>query len=239
MVSMKRYIHIFFSLMIVSGGIEASEVLDKLWFFGFPLRVHERRGFLEFDEDHLQKLARGTIVTRGAEIGKRFRLPHGFRLQVATTINYGRTIDDTLPRIMVGDTALSTQLMAVLFFGSVIADLHYPIKVSPDASWYWHAGYGCHLAELGEYETINNNPKLRVNDDYLEYNRMWSGSIHGGGGFEIAFTKLIGIAFSYSLRYWYPVHYGMVRDLFPVRPVDYKERFFSHEIDIVLLVKRY
>ncbi|MBN2036133.1 MAG: hypothetical protein JW768_05265 [Chitinispirillaceae bacterium] len=236
---MKKVVLLFLSVFSLSDGMYLREALDNLWFFGVPLQYHERRGYLEFDENHVQRLGKGAVFTKGAEVGKRFRLPYNFRLQVAADINYGRTIDDTLPPIMVGDSALSTQLMAVLFYGGVIADLQYPIKVSPDASWYWHAGYGCHLAELGEYETINNNPKLRVNDDYLEFNRMWSGSIHGGGGFEIAFSQVIGIAFSYSLRYWYPVHYGMVRDLFLMRPVDYKEKFFSHEIDIVLLVKRH
>ena len=68
---------------------------------------------------------------------------------------------------------------------------------------------------------------------------MWSGSVHAGLGFEIAITPIFGFAASYTFRYWYPVHYGMHRDLFPWRPVDYRERFLSHEFDIIMLVKRY
>ena len=230
---------LIFSVFLLTGVSFGSSPLDKQWFIGFPMHLHERRGFLEFDEDHVQELGRGNLFTTGALVGKRFLLLKGFRLQVAASVHYGATIDDTLPSVAVGDDTLPTQIYSVLFYGSMIADLQYPMAVSSDASWYWHVGYGAHFAELSEYETLNNDPKFRVNDEYLETNQMWSGSVHAGLGFEIAITPIFGFAASYTFRYWYPVHYGMHRDLFPWRPVDYRERFLSHEFDIIMLVKRY
>jgi hypothetical protein len=236
---MNRLPSLILAITILEGVAFGAGPLDKQWFIGFPLQYHERRGFLEFDKDHVQELGRGNMVTTGALLGKRFLLLNGYRLQVAASVHYGTTIDDTLPGITVGDTILPTQVFSVLFHGSMVADLQRPMTVSPDASWYWHIGYGAHYAELSEYETLNNDPKLKVVDEYLEANRMWSGSVHGGLGFEIAVTPIFGFAVSYTFRYWHPVHYGMVRDLFLWRPIDYRERFFSNEFDIILLVKRY
>jgi hypothetical protein len=214
--------------------------LNKLWFIGIPFQYHERRGYLSFDDNHKQTLSKGNLLTGGAMLGKRFLLLKGFRMHVAASVHYGSTIDDTLPAIQINDTTIMpTQMMSIFFHGNLIADVQYPMKVSTDASWYWHAGYGVHYAELSEYETLNNNPKIKVNDEYLETNTMWSGSVHGGVGFEIAMTPIFGFAASYTLRYWHPVHYGMVRDLFPYKPIDYRERFFSHEFDLIILVKRY
>jgi hypothetical protein len=236
---MNRLLSLIVMIMVSACVSFGAGPLDKQWFIGIPLQFHERRGFLKFDDDHVQTLGRGNLFTSGALLGKRFLLLNGYRLQVAASVHYGTTIDDTLPSITVGDTALPTQVLSVLFHGSLVADLQRPMAVSPDASWYWHIGYGAHYAELSEYETLNNNPKLKVVDEYLETNRMWSGSIHGGLGFEIAITPIFGFAVSYTLRYWHPVHYGMVRDLFLWRPIDYRERFLSHEFDFILLVKRY
>jgi hypothetical protein len=236
---MNRLPTLILMIAFLTGVSFGASPLDKQWFIGFPVQFHERRGFLEFDRDHVQEQGKGNMVTIGALLGKRFLLCNGYRLQVSASVHYGASIDDTLPSIVVGDTALPTQMLSVFFHGSMVADLQHPMTVSPDASWYWHIGYGAHYAELSEYETLNNDPKLRVNDEYLETNRMWSGSIHAGLGFEIAITPIFGFAASYTFRYWHPVHYGMVRDLFLFRPVDYRERFLSHEIDFILLVKRY
>jgi hypothetical protein len=236
---MERFPKVLLLLCLVAGSALGVGSLDKLWFIGYSQGYHERRGFLEFDDSHQQEIGKGNLLTSGAMVGKRFTLLKGFRLQVAGSLHYGKTKDDTLPSIQIGDTLLPAQMLSVLFLGGMVADLQYPAMVSSDASWYFHAGYGIHYCDIAEFETLNNDPKIKVLDDYLDANQMWSGSVHGGLGFEIAFTPMFGFAASYTLRYWYPVHYGLVRDLFPVRPIDYRERFISHEFDVVLLVKRY
>ncbi|MBN1130216.1 MAG: hypothetical protein JXA71_14585 [Chitinispirillaceae bacterium] len=227
------------AFLFLAAATTSAGPLDKLWFIGYPVHFHERRGYLTFDDEHVQELPKGDLFTTGAILGKRFNLLNGFRLQVSGSFDYGKTIDDTLPEIVVGDTVLSTQMLIVFFCGNLIADLQYPMSVSTDASWYWHAGYGCHFTDIAEFEMVDNNPKLKVIDEFLEERRMWSGSVHAGLGFEIAFTPMFGFAASYTLRFWHPIHYGMVRDLFPLKPVDYRERFFSHEVEFILLVKRY
>ena len=233
---------IVFSIMINAA---ATEPIDNLPLFGCTLDYSQRRGFLEFSGGHTEALDRNNLLTMGVMMGKRWPIGHRMRLQVAADIQYGSTVDDTLGAIPVRDaggtvTMQPTLLKTPLFHGGCVAELQYPFKVAPDGQWFLIAGAGAHIARVREREVILGNPQIRVTgDSYVEGSEvMFSASIHGGLGFEIIVSPLFGIAASYSLRYWYPVRYGMTRDYFPYQPIDYRERFLSHEINVIVLVKR-
>jgi hypothetical protein len=86
--------------------------------------------------------------------------------------------------------------------------------------------------------TLENTPRLVANDPYPVTVLSVSPSVQAGLGFELQLSPHLGFGVAYTARYWYPVHYGMQRDLFPYDPQHYHERFFSHELDLLLLVKK-
>jgi hypothetical protein len=245
--NMKKTIF-FISLLFlptITGIVKAESSIDDLALFGASLDYSERRGYLDFGGNRIEELNGSSLFTAGVMLGKRWKLSRRLRVQVTVDIKYGSVAGDTLPPSAFRDnngvaSFHSTLLKTSLFHGGCIAELHYPVKVAPDGQWFLLAGAGAHLARIRESETLLDNPDVPVSGDpYVEDDHVTlSASIHGGMGFEIIVSPLFGIAASYSLRYWFPVRYGMSRDLFPDRPVDYRERFLSHEFNVLILVKR-
>jgi len=232
-------------LPAMTGIVKAESSIDNLALFGVSFDYSERRGHLDFGGNRTEELNRNGLFTAGVMLGKRWKLSRRLRIQVTVDIKYGSVADDTLPLAPFRDnngvaSYQSTLLKTSLFHAGCIAELHCPFKVAPDGQWFLIAGAGAHLARTREAETLLDNPDVPVSDDpYIEPDHVTlSASIHGGMGFEIIVSPLFGIAASYSLRYWYPVRYGMSRDLFPDHPVDYRERFLSHEFNVLILVKR-
>ncbi len=230
------------SIMVNATG---TEPIDNLPLFGLSIDYSERRGFLDFGGNHTESLDRNNLFTGGIIMGKRWPLGHTLRLQIAADIKYGSAADDTLAAIPVTDvngvvTFEPTLLTTALFHGGCVAELHCPFKVAPNGQWFLLGGGGAHITRIREREEVLGNSQIQVTGDpYVEGNKvMFSASIHCGLGFEIIVSPLFGVAASYSLRYWYPVHYGMTKDYFPYKSVGYRERFFSHEFNIIVLVKR-
>jgi hypothetical protein len=225
----------------ITCTVRAGEPIDNLPLFGAMFDISERRGYLDFGSGRTEAIDRRGMVTGGVMFGKRWHLAGRLRLQAAATIQYGSVATDTLPLIsLTNGTADSTLLETALFHGGCIVEIQCPFKVAPDGQWFLLAGGGVHVARYRENELLlgNSNTKL-IGDPYVEGDHVTVGaSVHGGLGFEIIVSPLFGIAATYSLRYWYPIRYGLKRDFFPVGPVDYRERFLSHEFRLMVLVKR-
>jgi hypothetical protein len=241
---MKKTLSLVFVLLLC-GSARAEAAIDELALFGASVDYSERRGYLDFGSGHLEEVNEGNLLTAGIVLGKRWKLYRRLSLQVTLDVRYGSTSGDTLPPIALVDNTgavivASTLLKTSLFHGGCAAELHFPINVSPDGRWFLLAGAGLHAARVRETETLLDDTKTTIDGDpYVEDSHAaLSASVNAGMGFEIIVSPLFGVAASYSLRYWYPVRYGMSRDLFPDHPVDYSERFFSHEISFVFLVRR-
>jgi hypothetical protein len=236
---MKHWLIISCVAGAAAGGVWGAGELDNLPFCGISADYHLRRGYLDFGNGYTEEIRRSAIPAIGVLLGKRWRLLPWARLEMSATVKYGAATEDSLPPIMLSDNTMQNTLIKTSFFyGSFTADFQLPFHVAPDGQLFLHGGFGGHVAEAWESEVLSNNTSQRVTDLYLEDHTTWSASVHGGLGFEIAITPLFGFAASYSLRYWYPIRFGMFRDIFPTAPVDYSERFITHQLDIIFLVKR-
>ena len=236
---MKRSIIVPFIVLSAVTGILGAGVLDNLPFFGFSVDYHQRRGYLDFGNDRIEEVRRNDFPAVGILLGKRWRLAPWVRLQASASVKYGSVVDDTLPAILLSDnTSQETLLRTSFLYGNCLADVQFPFRAAPDGQWFLHAGGGGHVAKAWETEVLAGNTAQRVADAYLEEHTIFSASVHGGLGFEIAISPRFGFAIEYTLRYWYPIYYGMQRDLFPTASVGYRERFLSHEFDVLFLVKR-
>ena len=230
---------------LLCGTVRAESTIDELALFGASVDYSERRGYLDFGGNRVEKLNQSNLLTAGVVLGKRWKLYRRLCLQVTLDVRYGSTSGDTLPPIPLVDNTgativASTLLRTSLFHGGCAAEIHFPVNVAPDGRWFLLAGAGVHAARVRETETLLKDTNTTIDGDpYVEDSHTaLSASVNAGMGFEIIVSPLFGVAASYSLRYWYPVRYGMSRDLFPDHPVDYSERFLSHEISFVFLVRR-
>jgi hypothetical protein len=232
----------FFALVLASmAPARAADSIDNLPLFGGILDYSERRGYLDFGGGHIEQIDRKGMFDGGVVLGKRWRLTHRLRLQVSATIHYGSVTDDTLPLISLDNgTSATTLVETTVFHGGCIAELQYPLTFSPDGQWFLLGGGGIHVARYREFEELTDGSKTKViGDPYVEGGHVTvSASVHGGIGFEIIVSPLFGLAFTYTLRYWNPISYGMTRDLFPMESIAYHERYFTHEFCIMVLAKR-
>jgi hypothetical protein len=241
---MKRTLFLIF-VALLTVPVQAESSIDNLALFGVSVDYSERRGYRDFGGDRVDELDLSGILTVGPVLGKRWKLSRRLRLQVALDVKFGSSSGDTLPPIPLIDNSgtliiASTLLKTSLFHGGCAAELQYPIKVAPDGQWFLLGGAGLHASRVRETETLLDETKTSIDGDpYVENDHVaLSVSVNAGAGFEIIVSPLFGVAASYSLRYWHPVRYGQTRDLFIDHPVDYSERFLSHEISVVVLARR-
>jgi hypothetical protein len=237
----------FLSLLLAAsaGTARAGATIDELALFGVSFDYSSRSGQYDFGGGRGEEVDKYNLLSSGVLLGKRWKLHRRLRLQASFDVRYGSTSRDTLPPIPLvdengGTTVASTLLRTSLFHGGLAAELHYPVSVARDGRWFLIAGAGIHAARVRETELLLDDPSIIVdNDPYVEDDH-WalSASVNAGLGFEIIVSPVFGVAFSYSLRYWNPVRYGATRDLFPDHPVDYSERFLSHEFAFVVLARR-
>lgn len=228
-------------LTLLWCGLEAGTacgggMLDSLPFIDIRSVYHERRGRFDLGGGHSEEVDKKDLITFGAGLGKRWRLSPGLRVQFTADINYGSVVDDTL---YPGNGTTPTVLTTVLIYGSVLADVQCFLHPRSNDGLFLHAGTGLHVANVHENETYIDDPNQPLMDPYLVHRTRLSASVHGGLGGEMAVSQTLGFALVYSLRWWFPVRYAATRDLFPMAAIPYRERFYSHELDLQILVKRY
>ncbi len=231
-------------VFLLSLAAAASSPLDFLTtapFIGLSADYSERRGYYDFGSGVSEAVNRDDLITYGLAGGERFRLSPWLRLQVEGVIQYGSAVKDTLPAgTYLPDDALVKQ---TFLHGGLIADLQIPVTLADEHSsssrFYFHAGMGFHLARIWETELLLDDQSQTVTGDpALEPPHvMLSPSVHAGIGWEVRLSRDLGLALSYSLRYWDPVHYTATGDEFPLG-APYSERFFTHEVEVLFLIKR-
>jgi len=231
-------------IILLSLGATASSTLDFLNttpFIGVAADYSERRGTYDFGNEVSQEVNCNDLITYGIIGGKRFALSPWLRLQVEGVIKYGSVIDDTFPAGNYLNEA--TVARKTLLHGGFIADLQIPIEPLGERSsrsrFYFHAGAGLHLARIWETEIVlGDQSQIVTGDPALEPPHvMLSPSVHAGIGWEAQLSRDLGLALSYTLRYWYPVHYIATGDMFPLG-TPYSERFITNEFDVLFLIKR-
>ena len=177
------------------------------YLFGASLDCNERRGYYAFPDGPVEAVNRNDLWTWGILLGYRFRLTPGMRLQVTGTGRFGAVDDDTLQPDLLLPIGGPTLHQRTLLNGGIITDLQFPIQLSPGAWFFYHAGGGLHLARIWDMTATLSDISLPGDPAIEPPHTMVSASIHAGVGIEFIVTRQFGMALSYSLRYWDPVHY--------------------------------
>jgi hypothetical protein len=229
-------------LSLAAAAAFRPDSLNTAWFIGTSDAYNERRGTYDFGGGNTQQVNCNDLVTWGLTGGKRFALPNSQPLQVAGVVRYGSVVDpgDTLP----AGTNLNAPsfIRKYLLQGGLVADLQMPLDLADlresGSQFYFHAGAGLYLSRIWETEYLLDDPSQTVTGDPAvePAHVMLSPSIRVGLGWEVALSRSLGLAVSYSLCYGDPVHYDATGDEFPLG-TPYSEQFISHEFDIVLLIK--
>jgi hypothetical protein len=98
-----------------------------------------------------------------------------------------------------------------------------------------YLGAGGNFSYTVEQERLLRDQAVRISDPILEEHVRVSMNAKSKLSYEHKMGERLGISFGYSLKLWTPVAYKTHRDLFPLNPILYQERFITHSFEIVLL----
>ncbi len=216
LIRITQFVVLFFLLLTESS---ASNVIDRMFFTGVSITYHDRLGHLSLSGGREQDIARTEIPSIGLLVGKRFALPWKLRLHVPVNIDYGSAREEP-------DESFDGVKKNSLFHFGLIPLLQLPLKLNSESAFYLSFGSGLHLVRFTE-NTV---------DDFMYSSTCSSISLTGGAGFEIMTAKNRAITVQYTLRYGKPVYYKYMKNLFPYNGLDYKETFFTHSIQFVVMV---
>ena len=211
---------------------------EDLWFAGLRLSNNQRFCSYELSGGKEQKYQKANLYSYGASLGRQFSFLGNLRLRVPFQIEYGSVIEDTADAVPLDDNSVEQLYLSVaLFHLGIVPELQVSLPVSSDAEIFFSAGGGVHYVRAREEETIAGNSSVKINDPYLESSRNFSVSADAGAGFEMK-VKDKRLSIQYGFRFWVPVNYKTRRDLFPYKEISYKEMFFTHSLQVILLVSR-
>ncbi|NLG18433.1 MAG: hypothetical protein GX556_13955 [Fibrobacter sp.] len=229
---------ILLSYLFISEFPVCAGKYESPWFAGLNLSLNQRLCSYELSGGEIEQYRRKNLFTYGFSLGKRFGLLSNLRLKLPFLINYGRVLEDTVDQVILEDNSVEQlHLHTSLLHLGTVPELQFVFNVSSDAEMFLCAGGGFHYCRANEEETIAGDPNVRIIDSYLEDSRAFSVSADAGAGVELIIRDK-RLSFQYGFRYWIPVFYETRRDLFPYKAIEYKEKYFTHTIQISLLINR-
>lgn len=206
-------------LILLSAKLNASQIMDRMFFAGVNISYNDRLGHLYFSDGDNQDVARSEIPSIGLLVGKRFALPWKLRLHVPVNMDYGSAKEEP-------EESFDGVNKSSLFHLGLVPVLQLPLRLNSESAFYLSFGSGLHLVRFTE-NTV---------DDFMYSWTCSSVSLTGGAGFEIMTARDRAITVQYTLRYGKPVYYKYMKNLFPYNGIDYKETFFTHSIQFVVMV---
>ncbi len=229
-----KCLKIFFILTLLS--IVKAELSDKsqdtpVYFVGGEFLYNIRIGSYLFESiEKRMDTARTNLLLVGVGIGKRYYIVPWLRLQMEGMFHIGITIEDTLYDFYMDESYCPKYSFKHGCFNIGMQIIRPREKISPLV----HLGGGINLLSLEESVVLQDDHKKEVNY-YTGINlRQWSLSLNFGAGFDISLKRNLGLSLIYSYRLWQPVRYKDSRDM-PLEAVDYKETFYTHIFQILLL----
>lgn len=204
--------------LFLSGNLFALNVIDRMFFAGAGFSYNDRLGHLQLSNGREQDIARAEIPSMGIILGKRFALARMVRLQVPLSLEFGAANEDPY------ESFNGVKKSKLLQF-SIIPALQLPLRLNSEAAFYLSVGGGFHVSRLGEKNI----------DDFVNSFTCSSVSLTGGAGVEVMIARDRAFTLQYCLRYGKPVFYKMM-ELFPSSGVNYKETFFTHSIQFLIMV---
>ncbi|HEX2959620.1 MAG TPA: hypothetical protein VHO70_22480 [Chitinispirillaceae bacterium] len=205
--------------LFLSGNLYASNVIDRMFFAGAAFSYNDRLGHLQLSNGREQDIARAEIPSVGIVLGKRFALARMVRLQVPLNLEFGAANEDPYESF---DGVKKSKLLQV----SMIPVLQLPLRLNSEAAFYLSVGGGFHVVRFGEKNL----------DDFINSFTCASVSLAGGAGVEVMIARDRAFTLQYCLRYGKPVFYKYMKELVPFSGVTYKETFFTHSIQFLIMI---
>lgn len=225
----------FASVLFLFSAVSAAE--NSMLFGNVNMTFNDRLGIYDLGYDHEQKENKSNMKTYGASLGKFFALPSRFRIALPIAFDYGTVKDGTIEDVVILyqsgllDT-VDTDLKCMLINVALSPQLQYVFKGAGKLHPYAGIGGGIHYVKMKEEMW---NGKTLVEYPGLQSFSGIRWSICAELGAEILINRYLGLSAHYQFRYWYPVKDEYSLDL-PYKSVDYRERFFSHQIGIGFLI---
>lgn len=206
----------------IPGHVYSFSAIDKMFLAGVSLSYNDRLGHLSLSNNKTQDIAREDITSFGIVLGKRFRLPLRWRLQVPFILEGGRVKIDDNEAYKSFDVTVKT---SILHFG-LIPELQFPLRINSQTGFYLSFGCGLSLVRFAQKD---------INESIYSSTTL-SPSVNGGAGFEFLRTENSAMSIQYSIRYGKPVYHKYMKNIFPFQAVSYYEKFLTHSLQVLILI---
>jgi hypothetical protein len=212
---------------------------DKMFFTGLQLALSDRNGVYYLSDNKNFKIFPSKMFSGGVEIGKRFPIGSGFRLELPAVLNIGSTWEDVPGSIALVDGTSQVLILKKMYITiGLTPQLQYVLPLdNRRMNCYLSAGGGVHYSVYSEDERIKDKPSIRIMDKNLEEAWRVCGSADFGAGIDWILSKRQAVSLMYKFRYWKPLDYQTEKDLFPYSSVNYVESMFTNVLSVRFLVR--
>ncbi len=146
---MKQFFLISVYIVVLSQPVVAKKIVglqtDKMFFTGLQLALSDRNGVYYLSDNKNFKIFPSKMFSGGVEIGKRFPIGSGFRLELPAVLNIGSTWED-----VPGSIALVDGTSQVL----ILKKMYITIGLNPQLQYVLpldNRRMNCYLSAVGGY----------------------------------------------------------------------------------------
>lgn len=214
---------------------------DKYYPFGLEISSNIRRGFLHLPNGELDPIEKKQFYLPGIFAGKRYLFNDLLRLQILGSIGIASVNEDTSLEAILLDNGEQEYLVTRVDYIHVglEPELQYVLPIDNTTRFIVGVGTGVHYMNMKENEVLMNADQLTyIKDPLLIKDVSFSASGSTRLGLELYLSKRIGLHLGYVFRYWHPITYDYSRDLFLYKSLKYHERFFTHSLQVAILLYR-
>lgn len=219
---LKKSIIAVIFVFCVSENVQSSNEFDRMFLAGLSLSYNDRLGHLSLSNNKTQDIDRENLTSFGIVLGKRFRLPFRWRLQIPFILEGGRVKIDDNEAYKSFDVTVKT---SILHFG-LLPELQFPLRINSQTGFYMSFGCGLSLVRFAQKD---------INESIYSSTTL-SPSVNGGAGFEFLRTENSAMSIQYSIRYGKPVYHKYMKNIFPFEAVSYYEKFLTHSLQVLILI---
>lgn len=238
---MKHYIKYVIALYIltITAGLPPSFCEPSLsgpdrkpcYYIGGTALYNQRVGTHIFESlKKQQDITVPPLSLFGFNLGKRYYMKPWLRCQIDLILTFGNAVEDT----SFHGIYFTRKNQFKIFSG--IFDLHLVRPKTGVLDLFVLCGAGINYLRLKEHTVLPDDQSEEVSlYKYSAKNlKHWSPCLRLGAGLDITPKKNFGMSLEYSYWIWRPVKYPDEYDL-PLYTIEYKERFFTHMVQVKFL----
>lgn len=234
--------HIFISiscLFYFSPDAYSSVASHNMFLTGLHLACNHRYGYYDFSGNHQSREKLAPVISPGIDFGKRFGFTKLLFISINASLSDGFTKELVPYSFKVDDIdGVRCDLYKNYLQAGISSLLHFQVPVIfGSCDFSIAAGGGVYYSNYKEQLREHDGQKLWLYDIYFIKRSKITGSLDCGAYFDLPFLNKNALCLSYNFHYWQPVRYTVSRDLFPVKSIQYRERFFTQWIGVSILYR--